>query len=336
MANNLILEKRKNGALRANPNVFSYPRSSDVNITTAGSDVYWAITALMGFVTLIFLAWSFTVPRRNRIFHYITLCITLVACIAYFTMASNLGYAAIEVEFKRARPNVAGLYREVFYVRYIDWFVTTPLLLLDLLLTAGLPWPMICYTILLDEIMIITGLVGALVMSSYKWGYFVFAMVALFLVAWNVMWVGRKHARALGGPIYKTYNTCGCWTMILWFLYPIAWGCSEGGNFITPDSEATFYAVLDVLSKVVFGFMLLNGHRNIDPATIGIHIRDYDDDMPVREKNGLASAAIAQNTTPAIGTTTGATTTGVHTGGVHPTAAAAPTTTTTTTGTSAV
>ena len=46
--------------------------------------------------------------------------------------------------------------------------VTTPLLLMDLLLTAGLPWPTILYTLLIDEIMIITGLIGALVTSSYK------------------------------------------------------------------------------------------------------------------------------------------------------------------------
>lgn len=39
---------------------------------------------------------------------------------------------------------------------------------MDLLLTAGLPWPTILYTILIDEIMIITGLIGALVTSSYK------------------------------------------------------------------------------------------------------------------------------------------------------------------------
>ena len=39
---------------------------------------------------------------------------------------------------------------------------------MDILLTAGLPWPTILYTLLIDEIMIITGLVGALVTSSYK------------------------------------------------------------------------------------------------------------------------------------------------------------------------
>ena len=46
--------------------------------------------------------------------------------------------------------------------------ITTPLLLLDLLLTAALPWPTILYTLLIDEVMIITGLIGALVTSSYK------------------------------------------------------------------------------------------------------------------------------------------------------------------------
>lgn len=42
---------------------------------------------------------------------------------------------------------------------------------MDILLTAGLPWPTILYTVLIDEIMIVTGLIGALVTSSYKVRY---------------------------------------------------------------------------------------------------------------------------------------------------------------------
>ena len=52
----------------------------------------------------------------------------------------------------------------------IDWFITTPLLLTDLFLTCGLPMPTILYTILFNEVMVVTGLVGALVRTSYKWG----------------------------------------------------------------------------------------------------------------------------------------------------------------------
>jgi bacteriorhodopsin len=50
----------------------------------------------------------------------------MVATIAYFTMGSNLGYAAVPVEFQRSDPKVRGIAREIFYVRYIDWFITTP------------------------------------------------------------------------------------------------------------------------------------------------------------------------------------------------------------------
>jgi bacteriorhodopsin len=117
---------KRNGALDANPNEFHYPSTSQINITVRGSDWYWAVTSIMAVSTMLFMAWSFKVDRNKRTFHYITAAITLVASISYFTMASNLGYAAILVEFQRSNPEVAGLYREVFYVRYIDWFITTP------------------------------------------------------------------------------------------------------------------------------------------------------------------------------------------------------------------
>jgi len=283
------LEKRGNNALQVNPNVFHYPTSSDINITTHGSDWYWAVTGVMMVCTMAFIGLSFSVPRRNRIFHYITAAITMVASIAYFTMASNLGYASIMVEFMRTNSKVAGVTREIFYVRYIDWFVTTPLLLMDILLTAGLPWPTVLYTILVDEIMVVTGLVGALISSSYKWGYFVFAMFALFFIAYNVVYVGVQHAKPLGREVSRTYVICGGWTIFLWFLYPIAWGLSEGGNVIAPDSEAIFYGILDILAKPVFGALLLWGHRNIDPAVLGLHIRDYDDRPIHGEKTAVGN-----------------------------------------------
>ena len=164
-----------------------------------------------------------------------------------------------------------------FTVRYIDWFITTPLLLTDLLLTAGMPWPSVLYIILVDWIMIVTGLAGALVRTSYKWGYFTFGCVALGYILYVLAWEARKHANAMGKDIGRTFLMCGSLTAVLWTLYPIAWGVCEGGNYISPDSEAVFYGILDVLAKPVFGALLIWGHRNIDPATLGLHIHDYDE-----------------------------------------------------------
>ena len=88
-------------------------------------------------------------------------------------------------------------------------------------------------------------------------------------MAWTVTWTARKHAAAIGPDVSKVYLICGVWTIFLWFLYPIAWGLSEGGNVIAPDSEAVFYGILDIMAKPVFGALLLWGHKDIEPARLG-------------------------------------------------------------------
>ncbi|KAI7536081.1 family A G protein-coupled receptor-like protein [Hortaea werneckii] len=283
MAGNM--EKRNNNAL----NVNSYPQlEADIEITTHGSDWYWAVTAVMTVATFCFVGLALTKPRQHRIFHYITAAITMVASIAYFTMGSNLGWTAINVEFPRNDPVVRGSDREIFYVRYIDWFITTPLLLMDLLLTAAMPWPTIMYIILVDWVMVVTGLVGALVYTRYKWGYYAFGCAAFLYIAFVLGWEARKHANAMGRDIGRTFLYCGSLTTFLWTLYPIAWGLCEGGNVISPDSEAVFYGVLDLLAKPVFGALLIWGHRGIDPSRLGLHIHDYDEkNVAIHgEKNG--------------------------------------------------
>ena len=169
---------------------------------------------------------------------------------------------------------------------------------MDLLLTAGLPWPTILYTILIDEVMIVTGLAGALVRSSYKWGYFTFGCVALLWIGYVLIFEARTHANKLGSDIGRTFLICGSWTFMLWCLYPIAWGVCEGGNLIAPDSEAVFYGVLDIMAKPVFGALLLWGHRNIDPARLGMHIHDYNSNTAapaVAEKRAVGTNGLSHS-----------------------------------------
>ena len=196
-------------------------------------------------------------------------------------------------------------------------------------MTCGLPAPTILYTILIDEIMIVTGLVGALVKSSYKWGYYTFGCVAFLFVAWTVkfphnsqcpfthpnksqvVFEGRAHARALGADISKVYLICGVWTIFLWFLYPIAWGLSEGGNVIASDSEAVFYGVLDIMAKPVFGALLIWGHRNIDITRLGLNIRDPGIDSGVSGTKRDIKAAEAGHATNGTNGVTGTDNAGV-------------------------
>lgn len=104
---------------------------------------------------------------------------------------------------------------------------------------------------------------------------------ALVYILYQLVWEARRHSAPLGDDVRRCFFYCGSLTALLWLVYPIAWGVCEGGNVIAPDSEAVFYGVLDFLAKPVFGALLIFGHRNIDPARLGLAIRDYDDDPSV-------------------------------------------------------
>lgn len=269
---------------------------------------------------IVFLGSSLSKRRTDRVFFYIAAGINFIASISYYTMGSNLGMTPIEVEFQHpcsTGPRVCGNLREVFWVRYVDWyamifrqrvlfpvltdgdrFITTPLILLEVLLTAGMPAPTILFTMFMDEIMIIMGLVGAVTNTGYKWGFFAFGCAAMFYVFWIMIWQGRKYARHLGSDIHKAYILPVIWLLIVWVCYPVCWGVSEGGNVsyllsrqhcnspiltsrqvIAPDSEAVYYGILDMLAKPFFSILTLSLHRKIDPARMGLKFRDYDEDF---------------------------------------------------------
>jgi hypothetical protein len=60
-------------------------------------------------------------------------------------------------------------------------------------------------------------------------------------------------------------------------LYPIAWACSEGGNVISPTSEAVWYSILDLLLGPIFLYYFIFGLRNTDYAAFGLQSWKYSD-----------------------------------------------------------
>lgn len=114
--------ERRNNAVSVNTNTQN-DKHVQIAITDRGSDWYFTVMCIMGLVGLGCIAAAGLKPRTHRIFYYITAAINLTACIAYFSMGSNLGWTPIDVEFLRGESIVRGRNREIFYVRYIDWSV---------------------------------------------------------------------------------------------------------------------------------------------------------------------------------------------------------------------
>jgi len=284
--------KRRNNAVYTDPPVLE-GRVADIHITEHGSNWLWAAFSLFGLGTLILLFLSFRRPYSHRVFFFILTLVFFVSTLDYYALASNLGFAPIPVEFHRSRHTVAGNVRQIWYSRYIDWFITWPLLITALLLTARAGWHRVLFSVVLTWITVVTWLAGALTPTIYKWGWYAFGLFALFVTSVMLLVPGRRRAAALGSDVGKTYTRATALFVFLWILYPIAWGLSEGGNVIAPDSEQVFYGVLDVVLKIGLAALLLTGHRNIDPVRLGLHFHEPTDDGTTAAKgvkNGHAPA----------------------------------------------
>jgi len=242
-------------------------------VADAGKITLWIVFVLMLISTLAFTAMAWRVPVQKRLFHVITTFITLFATISYFAMATGDGnsYAHIVVKTinKHTPDTTEDIFRQIFWARYVDWSVTTPLLLLDLAFLAGLNGADIIVSIVADVIMVLTGLFAAFGHSgSQKWGYYAIACIAYLVIVWQFAVGGTRTAKSKSASTAKFFAAIGIFTLVLWTLYPVVWGLGDGSRILSVDGEIIAYAILDVLAKPVFGFWLLITHARNDATSI--------------------------------------------------------------------
>lgn len=230
------------------------PPNADLHISTHGSDWLWAAFSAFGFSLLLTIFLDVRRPKGTRLFHQIAVIILTTASIAYFSMASDLGSTPVDVEF---RGNGGHPTRQIWYVRYIQWFITLPLLLLEVLLTTGLFLSDILTALFFAVVLVISGLVGSLIPSTYKWGFFAFGGVALLYI-WHTLLVnGRSTAFPSDGSFRTSYTVASSYLSFILLTYPVCWALSEGSNVISPTSEMIWYGILDILAGPVFLFLFL-------------------------------------------------------------------------------
>ena len=160
-------------------------------------------------------------------FHILTAFITTFAFLSYFAMATgdgiNYNKSTIKHEHKKGLPpTYQDVYREVYWARYVDWSVTTPLLLLDLSLMAGLSGANILVAIVADVIMIVTGLFAAYGDSDgQRWGWYAWACIAYLVIIYQVGVNGRETAAGKDNKTKVFYASIAGFTLILWTIYPM-------------------------------------------------------------------------------------------------------------------
>ncbi|KAF2131869.1 family A G protein-coupled receptor-like protein [Dothidotthia symphoricarpi CBS 119687] len=242
----------------------------------AGSRTLWVVFVLMLLASAGFTALSWRIPVSKRLYHVITTVITLTAALSYFAMATGHGVSVHKIYVRHQHDHVPDttevIHRQVFWARYVDWSITTPLLILDLGLLAGMNGAHITMAIIADLIMVLTGLFAAYGSEGtpQKWGWYTIACIAYIFVIWHLALNGGSAASAKGQKLRSFFVAIGGYTLLLWTAYPIVWGFADGSRKVGVDGEIIAYAVLDVLAKGVFGAWLLFTHRSMAETDVEV------------------------------------------------------------------
>lgn len=258
-----VLTVRANDALNINP------PAGDQYYTVNGSNWSWTVTAVYAITFVIIYALTFKARAGEKFFHHLFSVANLVGAITYFALASDLGFSVIE----QANNLQYGLTRQIFFAKYINWVVEFPVVILALGILSGVSWTTVFYNIALSWTWIISYLVGAYTTTNYKWGFFTFGTIAWIALAISTLSTGLSSARRV--DIRRDYILLAGWVNLLWLLYPIAWGLTDGGNKIGVTPGFVFFGVLDILLIPVLTYATIILSRKWDYNRLNIAFTQY-------------------------------------------------------------
>lgn len=181
--------------------------------------------------------------QGDSIAHFL---VPMVALTLYLLM--SLGHGAV------VRPSG----RVFYYGRYIDWSITTPLLLLSLVSGAvkghrRKRGALIAGLIISDVYMIATGFVAGWTDDpALKWWFYGLSCLS-FLAIYALLW-GPFKELSKTSPQGALYRKKAAALSIVWFAYPIVFLIGqEGFRLWSPVVDAVLFTCLDLIAKVAYG-----------------------------------------------------------------------------------
>jgi len=231
------------------------------------SAVYNALSfgiAAMGSATIFFWLQLPNVTKRYRTALAITGLVTLIATYHYVRIF-NSWVEAFKVSNKNGGDYTVALTGSPFNdaYRYVDWLLTVPLLLIELILVMGLPssetvsmsWKLG----LASALMVALGYPGEIQDDlKVRWFWWKLAMVPFVYVVY-VLVIGliqatKKQDSSVSGLIVAARYL----TMISWCTYPFVYIVKNIGlaGPVATVYEQVGYSIADVIAKAVFGVMI--------------------------------------------------------------------------------
>lgn len=219
------------------------------------SVLYWLYVGVMVVGAALFVAMSRN-PRGVGMHEYaVATFIPVWSAMAYLAMA--LGQGQLQVDGQTT-----------YYARYLDWIVTTPLLLVALASTAmvrtRIDRTLVASLIFADVVMIVSGLVADLSPTPLRYLWYGVGVIALLALLWLVWGPLQARSRESGADVAAGFRRLAGVLSGLWLAYPTIWLLGPSGiDAISQPLESALFVFVPILSKVGWSYLDLSFLRSL-------------------------------------------------------------------------
>jgi len=206
--------------------------------------------------------WRLVTDPRDRTYYAVLAGVTGFAAVAYLAMYLGVGRIAVG----------DGV---LFVPRYVDWLVTTPLLVLFLGMLCRPERRVYAALVAVDVLVIGAGVAAGLVPSPYGYAAYLVGCVAYVGLLYLLVVVLPRQATLHGDRVDAVFTKLRNLTVVLWTLYPVVWILGPlGVGLLQPGTEIMVVTYLDLISKVGFVAMAVNGAGALDQLRTGAALAD--------------------------------------------------------------
>lgn len=235
---------------------------ADIQFSTAQFDVIYNMLsfaiACMGSSTIFFFFQFSLVAARFRTAMVITSMVTLIAFYHYFRIFNsfNEGYRTVD-----GAVQCSGIPFNDAY-RYVDWILTVPLLLCEIILVMGLPadesFKQCVKLGLSSALMIVLGYPGEVAdNNTTRWVFWSLAMLPFIFIVYTLFFGLRAAVESQGDA--KSLVKAACWvTVISWCTYPFVYLFPLMGltGAASHTAVQVGYSIADVVAKPLTGLLV--------------------------------------------------------------------------------
>ncbi|WP_330632744.1 bacteriorhodopsin [Halocatena halophila] len=180
----------------------------------------------------------------------------------------SLGYGSLQVTF-------GGVSQRVYWLHYLDWLVTFPLVLLALGTIAGASRRTVGATVGFSISLVVFGLTSALTtqaLAGYdaitvRYGLFGLSVVALVAVVVLLARPISRSAAQQATEVALVYSMLRNVVIVLLVLYGLGWLATQLLGVVPVVVALAGYLLLDLLLKLGVGWLVLSNRATMNDAT---------------------------------------------------------------------